>query len=288
VIRKSKRTDYLQLQRDRFQDKSHIPLPPNLHRVTIMGVDYIYGHVESTGGALWVVGRDPRLFDYFLPERWRKTPQVKLSETHMVFYTRTKDNVHLVWKSSRVGEVPEVRHGHPHKEDLIGHGYNSPFEEFAHAMDLNRRGQPTIMPRALYMTGPTNEPNDYITDHRRFQSHADLLTPDGKRILVPDHDYIKIWGFWNGPDVLVAAENGEFFECINLLEAVRGGLISEAQLMEIMDRTRARLAALGYESLDLNSHHILLSLHPSGLFLLDRDGQPEPRLCNFEFVRKLA
>ena len=34
-----------------------------------MGVDYVYGEVESTGGALWVVGRDPVLFDYFLPEK---------------------------------------------------------------------------------------------------------------------------------------------------------------------------------------------------------------------------
>ena len=80
-----KRKEYLQRQRERFEEKEQEPLPEYLHRVTIMGVDYIYGHVESTGGALWVVGKDPKLFDYFQPERWRKTQQVKLSQTHPVF-----------------------------------------------------------------------------------------------------------------------------------------------------------------------------------------------------------
>ena len=31
----------------------------NVFAVTIGGVEYVYGQVESTGGALWVVGRDP-------------------------------------------------------------------------------------------------------------------------------------------------------------------------------------------------------------------------------------
>jgi len=49
------------------------------------------GHAESTGGLLWVVGHDPELFNYFLPERWRRTPRWCLSEKRGVFHTRTKD-----------------------------------------------------------------------------------------------------------------------------------------------------------------------------------------------------
>ena len=76
--------------------------------VTIMGVDYVYGQVESTGGALWVVGRDPMLFDYFLPEKWRRTPRTKISSSQEMYETVTKDNVHLVWRVSRVGQVPDA------------------------------------------------------------------------------------------------------------------------------------------------------------------------------------
>src|SRR3989337_1740012 len=61
---------------------------------------------ESTGGRMWVVGRNARLFDYFLPERWRKTPSLSLSDANEVYYTVTKDNIHLVWETSRVGEIP--------------------------------------------------------------------------------------------------------------------------------------------------------------------------------------
>ena len=50
------------------------PLPAHLHCVEIMGVPCVCGHVESTDGYLWVVGRNARLFDYFLPERWRRHP----------------------------------------------------------------------------------------------------------------------------------------------------------------------------------------------------------------------
>ena len=47
--------------------------PGHLRPCRILGVDYVYGHSESTQGQLWVVGHDPALFDYFLPERWRRT-----------------------------------------------------------------------------------------------------------------------------------------------------------------------------------------------------------------------
>lgn len=49
---------------------SHIVLPDgtpsHLSCLNIMDVDYVFGVAESTGGRLWVVGKDPLLFDYFL------------------------------------------------------------------------------------------------------------------------------------------------------------------------------------------------------------------------------
>ncbi|MFA6471478.1 MAG: hypothetical protein WCU00_05490, partial [Candidatus Latescibacterota bacterium] len=69
-VKSQRRHTYLEDQRDRFQTS---PLPPFLSQNEIFDVPYVNGHVESTGGLLWVVGRNPRLFDYFLPERWRRT-----------------------------------------------------------------------------------------------------------------------------------------------------------------------------------------------------------------------
>ena len=113
----------------------------------------MFGHAESTQGRLWVVGYDPELFDYFLPERWRHTPGKKLSATSETHYTLTKDNIHLVWKLSSVGEKPEVNPSNEIGAAILAHGFNSPFEEFSIALDLARHGIPTIYPRAIYMSG---------------------------------------------------------------------------------------------------------------------------------------
>jgi hypothetical protein len=67
------------------------PLPIHLRPARIFGVDYVYGHCESTAGVLWVVGQDPDLFDYFLPERWRTTQQIRLFENHETYLTTSKD-----------------------------------------------------------------------------------------------------------------------------------------------------------------------------------------------------
>ncbi|MEF9438335.1 MAG: hypothetical protein L0922_06215, partial [Candidatus Mariimomonas ferrooxydans] len=69
-VKYSRRHSYLDNQRDRFIPT---PLPSHLSYIEVFGVPYMYGHAESTGGHLWVVGKNARLFDYFLPERWRKT-----------------------------------------------------------------------------------------------------------------------------------------------------------------------------------------------------------------------
>jgi len=288
IIKSAKRAEYLTRMRDRFLGGEGQPFPPFLKPVNVFGVDYIYGHVESTGGALWVVGKDPNLFDYFQPERWRKTHQIKLSESHHVYYTQTKDNINLVWKTSRVGEVPEIDPHDAQSPRIIDHGYNSPFEEFSLALELNRLGIATTYPRAIYMTGPQTEPADYIADRRRYESHKAIVTPEGKPLLRPDHDYIKIWGYWNGPDELLADRDGDYYRGISALQAFKEGLLTRALLNELIARMRGKLAAAGFESLNLTSHHLLLSSTPGGTLIRDGEGFLEVRLCNFEQVRRVG
>jgi len=289
AVRREKRSDYLRKQRDRFIIETPKVLPSHLHYMNIFGVGYIYGEAQSTGGELWVVGKDPDLFDYFLPERWEKSPRTRLSSVHEAFYTRTKDNIHLTWKVSRVGIVPNVD---PFKEDeraILEFGYNSPFEEVAVALRLSNGGVPTTYPRAVYKAGVASGISDSLFDPGRYESHRHLVTPRGTPVLDPKGDYITIWGYWNGPDEKLAANDGDYVEGINALRAWRDGLITEDIYVELMRRVHERLTALQVEDLNLRGTHILLSRRVStGELVRDADGLPETRICNFELLRVTA
>jgi hypothetical protein len=283
-VRLAKRKTYLFKQAHRFEERGQFP--PNLHPVRIFGVDYVYGHIESTRGSLWVVGKDPELFDYFLPEKWRKTQRVKLSVASKIYQTTTKDGVRLVWRVSKVGEHPDMD---PFKQDeqrILSHGYNSPFEEVALALQLSAGGIQTTYPRAIYMTGETVELSEGISDNRRYVSHARLVMPDGRPTLREGHDYIILWGYWNAPDELLAVRDEDIYRGINALAAYREGALNEATYFSLMQRTRDRLGALGIEDLNLRGNHILLSLDVTNKLVLDADGLPAIRICNFELLRK--
>ena len=214
-VKASRRHSYLDHQRDRFKDS---PLPAHLKALEVFGVPYIFGHVESTGGCLWVVGKDPNLFDYFLPERWRKTPSKKLSAENEVYYTLTKDNVHVVWKTSKVGERPTAPVAGDLASKAVKFGYNSPFEEFAIAQALNAAEIPTVYPRAIYMTGSPKL--EQSMDLGKYESHLKILTADGLPALREDRNYITIRGYYNGPDCWVAEHDSQLFRPLDLLQAL--------------------------------------------------------------------
>jgi hypothetical protein len=284
-VKASRRADYLRKQRDRFHEAKEEPFPEHLHAQRIFGVDYVYGRTESTQGALWVVGRDPGLFDFFQPERWRRTPRRRLSQTNQVYYTKTKDNINLVWKVSRVGETPDVDTSTERGRRIAEYGFNSPFEEFARALELARRGVPGVYPRAIYMTGQESQVSDVMADGRRYQTHGELLAPEGTPLLRPDHIYIAVWGFWNGLDEMLASRDGEYCKGVNVLEASAQGSVTDTDAAALLERQQAALAEAGFEDLNLKPDHILLSLAPQGAFLKDHAGRLELRHCNFELMR---
>jgi len=285
-VRSANRQIYLKHMARRFEADAAKPLPAHLQATNVMGVDYIFGRAESTGGLLWVVGKDPDLFNYFLPERWRRTPKKKLSSHNQVFSTSTKDNIYLVWRVSRMGDPPWLANPESNQNAVREHGFNSPFEEFAYALELSRRGVKTIYPRAIYMTGTKREPDHQAADERRFSELAHLLTPDGEPALQKGCNYITIWGYWNGPDELLAAQDDGHYTAMNVKHACADHLIS-AQVMEELVRAKAgKLAQCGLEDLNLKPDHLLISFDPKQKLVLDTLGKPEVRLCNFEFVRR--
>jgi hypothetical protein len=278
----SRRHYYLDDQRDRFEPT---PLPSHLSSMEIFNVPYIYGHAESTGGHLWVVGRNARLFDYFLPERWRKTPSFKLSDKKEVFYTITKDNIHLVWKTSRVGEMPEKEEDGSANPKIRKFGINSPFEEFAIAHELNRLGVPSVYMRAIYMTGgPKLEASG---DPRKYELHRDILDPEGNPVLQENHNYITIRGYFNGPDEWVAEHEGGLYTPIDLAKAIRKGIIDESQCKGFLKSVMERLRNAGYDGSLLKANDLLLALDDEGGIMKNRSGEPEVIICNLELIWKI-
>jgi hypothetical protein len=286
-IRTAKRKAYLYKQAHRFEDKDLSTFPSNLKPVTLFGVEYVYGPVEGTGGALWVVGKDPTLFDYFLPEKWRDTHRIRQSVFDQVYRTTTKDNVHLVWKVSRVGELPDMDPIKKEENRILQHGYNSPFEEFALALELTEKGIPTTYPRAIYMAASKSDMDESLRDESRYNSHRNIITSDGKPILRKNHDYIIFWGYWNGPDELLAEKDESPYQGVDALLTYRRGLLDKKIYQQLMQRTKKRLATAGIEDLNLRGNHILLSIDNSGQLVKNLQGIPEIRICNFELLKKI-
>ena len=280
----TRRQNYLQRQRDRFAPPpSTVPFPPHLHSQTIWGVDYIHGDCSSTNGKLWVVGHDPALFDYFQPERWRRTPRESLSDTARVYRTTTKDNIQLVWKVAHVGDIPDP------DDPLAFYGYNSPFEEVAFALRLSEAGVPTTYPRAIYMLGHLSTLPPDSLDPRRYASHAHLRMPDGSPILQKTRNYIAIWGYWNGLDEdLARAGRHPYCSGINARNALAQGRITPAEAAHLDHKTARLLASGGFRDLRPSPTHYLLTLLPDGTLLRDPDATPAVRICTFETLAPLA
>jgi len=252
----------------------------------IFGVPYLYGHAESTGGRLWVVGRNAHLFDYFLPERWRKTPALRLSHTKEVFYTITKDNIHLVWETSRVGEMPMGDEEGSRDPNVRHYGINSPFEEFAIAHTLTQLGIPTVYVRAIYMTGTTKV--EASTDLRKYESHKDILDPEGNPVLQENHNYITIRGYYNGPDQWVAEHEEALYTPVDLSKALYTRIISEEQCQDFLDTVKGKLRLHGFDGSSLKVNDLLLAVDEKGQPMRNNSGDPVVIICNFELIWKIA
>ena len=281
-VKYSRRHSYLDDQRERFKPTD---LPGHLSQMEIFGVPYIYGHAESTGGRLWVVGRNPRLFDYFLPERWRKTPSLQLSGTKEVYYTITKDNIRLVWKTSRVGEMPDVQSEERYDPKIRRFGINSPFEEFGIAHSLNQTGIPCVYARAIYMTGSKKiEPS---SDFRKYETHQNILDPEGNAVLQENYNYITIRGYYNGPDDWVAEHEGALLNPVDLSKALLRGILDKSQCHQLMDKVKNRLLNAGYDGSLLKINDFLIVMDNKGTLVTKSSGDPEVFICNFELIWKM-
>jgi len=262
------RDTYWRLQ-SRSAEATAAPAPSHLKPMSVFGVDYLYGRVPD-GGRLWVVGSDAGLFDFFVPERWRRTRRVKLSAVSNVYQTCTRDGVHVVYRHSRVGARPRVDPLTDRGELIRSHGYNSPFEEVAIAAHLRQLGIPTTHPRAVFRTGHRSMKAAHLRDPRRYDDHADLVTPDEppETLLAPDYDYYTIWDYFRGIDLARDAPGG-----VELDRAVDGGVVTQEEYDRIVARTLDRLGAAGLAGDALDAREFVVLLDESGRVRLNGEGE---------------
>jgi hypothetical protein len=285
IIRQKRRRGYLTHMPKRFDE--YAIAETSLRPMHIFGVPYLYSEVPSSKGRLWVVGNDPFLFDYFLPEKWRHVNRTRLSINHDIFHKVSRDGIHLVLKTSKVGEKPDADPFSERERKILEHGFNSPFEEFALALELNGEELPTIYPRAIYMTGNTTTISEQDFDDSRYVSHADIVVPDKHEpILKKHHDYIILWGYWNGSDEMLADYDGRYYTALNVLSAYRQRVISEATYFAVMEKTHDKMIELGVEDLNLRGTHILLALNDNREIVTGKDRLPITRICNFELLKR--
>ena len=284
--RKDRRLLYHRKQRDRFSVEAQVFEDMQFKYVTVLDVDYVYVHAESTNGRLWVIGKDADLVDFFLPERWLFSPRTRLCTSHEIFHIVTKDEIHIVSKLSKAGMVPNVDPYRKSDHRLLHFGYNTAFEEVSLALSLSRNNIRVVYPRAIYEAVEPMKVSDSLVDPRRYKRYCHVLTPDGDPAFKLGKSYIILWGFYNGLDEQLAEKDGDFLESVDAFTAFHKELITEREYLTIIRRKRRKLHKAGIQDLNLHGTHLLLSITPSGKLLRSGDGFPEVRICNFEFLKK--
>ncbi len=246
------------------------PAASHLRRATVFGVEYAFGATPD-GGRLWVAGHETGLFDYFLPDRWRRTPREKLSGTAEVYRTRTRDRVDVVYRRSRVGFRPLVDPRVPGGKRLREAGYNSPFEEFALAGRLREMGLPTIHPRAIYETGHETVKTPRLRDPRRFESHANVLAPESppRPVLRPEHDYYSIWDTYLGAEPLAAAAPGGLAGVLGLERARESGRVTAEEADEAVAHARRGFARTALPPETIAPDEFVVAVEPDGRLARD-------------------
>mgnify|MGYP001602826424 CR=1 FL=1 len=156
------------------------------------------------------------------------------------------------------------------------------------ALKLTRENILTTYPRAIYRTATRAGTAAELADAGRYASHKHLLMADGRSLLAPEYEYILIWGFWNGPDEMLADADANHYRAISALHAYHTGLISQEQYLALMEDVKNRLLRVGVEDLNLRGSHLLLSVQSgTNTLITDSRGMPEVRICNCELLKNI-
>lgn len=264
------------------RDESH-DLPEHLSRNDVLEVPYVTGQVESTGGELWIVGKNPRLFDFFLPERWRRTALWRLARDVEISYTVTKDGVNLLWTPSRAGErVPSS----PGQRGSAYH-YQDPFTVFSTLRELGARGIPVVDPRAIYVTGTTRL--EQLEDDAVFGAERMPRRVSGAPLLRRDRNYVMLFAFfpWIGSRSVEQMKQAPVPRPMGLEVAIEQGRVAAAEARFLLEELRVQIQDAGYHASVLSYDDLLVGLEPDDTVERTASGLPLVRLHDAELLAKL-
>ncbi|MDP7180047.1 MAG: hypothetical protein QF824_02160 [Candidatus Woesearchaeota archaeon] len=286
-MRRTKRRQYFQRQSHRDEETATV-FPLNIRQSNVLGVDYVYGKLEIFDGELWVVGNDPDLFEYFLPEKWMISPRAKLSTSRDIYMTRTTDGINLVWKTSNVGKFPSEEPLSERDLLLNGHGYNSPFEEVAISEELRMMGLPTVNMRAIYRTSLSGGLDEESFDTSRFESHGGIYGPFGEPVLKPGYRYITFWGVTTDSEEGMGMTDEDYHGGLNLTHALRNGVVDVDTYRACVEKEERKLRECGYLDLNVRGGNYLLSYDADGNVINDGiDGLPVLQIANLELISRI-
>ena len=217
-----------------------------LNVVQIYGTDYVFGATQD-GGYLWVVGNNRALFDYFVPDRWRRTDRIKLSLKNEVYRTQTRDNIYVVYRRSNIGSKPRIDPLDKNSSKIRQHGYNSPFEEIHIAQTLKHLGINTTLPLAVYRTGHQTTKTAFLRDNSRFQdlSAVEKTMQITAPVFSADYDYYTIWDNFNGFEN-ISSDSVKYV--IDIDHAAEQNIINLSEKDEILERAEKVLFAKEFDS----------------------------------------
>ena len=275
----TRRRQYWRHVYERFDESNIRTMPSSLKSLTVCGIPYIFGATPN-GGKLWVAGKNHKLFDYFLPENWRTRDRIRLSSRNEAYHSVTPDNIHLVYKRSRIGILPESNPLDVTVSPIVEHGYNSPFEEVAIAERLRENGISATHPRAIYRTGQRSTLVRFNLDPRRYEATRNLLTPEDppEKILSDQHDYYVLWGCWRGIDPEMGyLPESPHWGLTTINQALNDHLIAPDEATAIMGNTMARLEKLHIANMFIGKYDYLLSFNDD-MRTLRKDANNEYRI----------
>jgi hypothetical protein len=130
--------------------------------------------------------------------------------------------------------------------------------------------------------------SEHSTDVRKYESHKNILDPEGNPILQETHNYITIRGYFNGPDQWVADHSDSLYTPVDLSKVPYRVFITESECERLLKKVKERLKSAGYDGSLLKSNDILLAVDDVGNIMRSASGNPEVIICNFEMIWKIA
>ena len=288
AVRTANRQLYLKHMARRFEADVAKPLPAHLQAINILGVDYICGRAESTGGMLWVVGKDPDLFNYFLPERWRRTPKEKI-----VFAQPDLSHAHQGQHQPGVEGLAHGRFPAPADQSRGQQGSRARirFQQPVRGICLRARTQPERRHDGLSPCDLHDRPQARAepAGHRRTAlCRAGAFAHAGRRPARPQgirlHHHL---GFLERAGRMAGRGRRQLLS----RRQCQTGFCQKTRfpgnfLAELVQLKAEKLAHCGFEDLNPKPDHLLISFDPAEKLVMESSDKPEARLCNFELVRR--